>query len=528
MTKLPAPKFTLHKSACPENFWKDTCKDSNICNLLHIREHGKTLHVVNGCINLNRVQRKCMSTSDITATVLPQNCELYVVDSIVDPEDFANPISFKDTHIFVARAYGLHTSTVAPREYFNQVLTALLTMEREFKLAFVGPFGGDSNVPLKERYNAIAYARAFISQHKKDLKTSTIQDKTPICLNSNDVALDFAIGPGNFTDGGHRFIWYNSNRQRIDRFKMLVGRYTKCSTSHYSTISQTSETAVYDNLRLAYTDDDFTTGSRLLFNTEQANKAIDINEILPLAVVNTIITVYIRLSLSTHAWAHHFKKRFPSLIEFNKHATRCALEIYPSSLFSSDPAVANQLKVRATQLFTPLRTQYLDKISYGHQPKTQRFQGSLTDANFSMPVTTKPKVKQPLMDIQNTKPTSSLKRTASQNDYESQTPPSKKVDRKPEPFLSFMTKGDVDTYISQQIAIALANTKPKTPPLENDKTDDKALMPPPKALTDKYVAHFLDEQGRETKFVSCGSPGGSTATITKLNKPSSPKENESI
>jgi len=529
MTQSLAPTFTLHKSACPDNFWKDSCKDAGICNLLHIREANKTLHIVNSCINLNRVQRKCKlqtPSTDLTATTLPTNCELYIVDSIVDPEDFANQIAFKNNHIFVARSFGLHASTVAPSEYFSAILTALLTIEKEFKLAYVGPFGGESNVPQKDRYNAKAFARAFIAQHKQDLKSSALTEKTPICLNSSDVAIEYALGPVHFVDGGHRFIWSNVNRQRTDRFKMLVGRYTKCSSSHYSTLSQASSTEIFDNLRQAFTDDEFDTGSRLLFNSEQVNKMNEINEVLPLAVVNTIITIYIRLSVSTHAWSHHFKKRFPTLIDFNKHATRCALEIFPSSLFSSDPALTKQLKARTHQLFTPLYTKFTNKISYGHQPKTQRFQGSLTDTNFSMPKAVKPSTKQALMEIQNTKPTSTLKRTGSQLDFEAQ--PSKKTDRKPDPFISFTTKEELENFIKERVATTLESSKStptSTSPVQEIQTStDCTLMPPPPATQqkiqpDKYVANFVDEEGRPATFVSCGTPGGSTATITRLNNP---------
>ena len=529
MTQPSAPIFTLHKSACPDNFWKDSCKDAGICNLLHIRETNKTLHIVNSCINLNRVQRKCKlqtPSTDLTATKLPTNCELYIVDSIVDPEDFANQIIFKNNHIFVARSFGLHASTVAPSEYFTAILIALLTIEKEFKLAFVGPFGGESNVPPKDRYNAKTYANAFIAQHKQDLKTSALTEKTPICLNSSDVTVEYALGPAHFIDGGHRFIWTNVNRQRTDRFKMLVGRYTKCSSSHYSTLSQTSSTEIFDNLRQAFMDDEFDTKSRLLFNSELVNKMNETNEVLPLAVINTIITIYIRLSVSTHAWSHHFKKRFPTLIDFNKHATRCALEIFPITLFSSDPALTNHLKARTHQLFTPLYTKFANKISYGHQPKTQRFQGSLTDTNFSMPKALKPSTRQALMEIQNTKPTSALKRTTSQSDLEAQ--PSKRIDRKPDPFISFTTEEELESFIKKRVATALEDfrsTPTSTSPMQEAPTGTNcALIPPPLAaqrgiLPDKCVTNYIDDEGRSATFVSCGTTGGSTITITRLNNP---------
>ena len=383
-----SPRFILHEKACSNNFWTDTCMDSSKCCKLHIRKTGSPLRIVNCCININRVERRCKASLgedySLENTPLPSNAELFLVDSQIDPEDFGNPIKLNNSKILVARAIGLHPSTVAPITYHKKFLEGLIDLTSDNRtLVYAGPFGGHTNVEMENRFDPLP---AFKAVAKTNI---------PISLASSDISLDHNLGPQYFTSEGPHVIWTNANKQTYDRSNRIIDRYIKISDRHSAMISSENNNKHLNLVLNAYLDVHRNSGDRILYQSDSINRKSKLVDILPLAVVNNIVDTYVQLSKD-----NRFQKFCPTLASFNTLVTKHAFEILPKERFSASATAHNSFKARSQCYLGVAFSEHHHEMTYGLKPKQSlgpRFEGSMVDPGFVIP-------KLPLMNIKTTQP----------------------------------------------------------------------------------------------------------------------------
>lgn len=383
-----SPKFILHERACSNNFWTDSCIDSSRCGKLHFRKSGTSLRIINCGININRVERRCKALLGedygLENTPIPSNAELFLVDSQIDPEDFGNPIRFNNPKILVARAIGLHPSTVAPIAYHKKFLEGLIDLTSDNRtLVYAGPFGGHTNVEVENRFDPLP---AF-----KAVAKTTI----PISLASSDISLDQNIGPQYFTSEGPHIIWSNANKQTYDRSNRIIDRYIKVSDRHSAMISSENYNKHLGLVLNAYLDVHRNSGNRILYQSDSINRKSKLTDIVPLAVVNNIVDTYVQLSKD-----NRFQKFCPTLASFNTLINDHALEILPKIRFSATATAHNSFKARCQYYLGLAFSDHRHEMTYGLKPKQSlktKFEGSMVDPGFVIP-------KLPLMNLKTTQP----------------------------------------------------------------------------------------------------------------------------
>ena len=383
-----SPRFILHEKACSNNFWYDTCTDSSKCCKLHFRNSGSALRIVNCCINVNRVERRCKAQLGedygLENTPLPTNTELLLVDSQIDPEDFGNSLRFNNPKILVARAIGLHPSTVAPSAYHQKFLEGLIDIASDNRtLVYAGPFGGHTNVEMENRFDPLPAFKAIA-------KTAI-----PISLASSDISLDHNLGPQYFTSEGPHIIWTNANKQTYDRSNRILDLYIKVSDRHSAMISSENYNKHLNLVLNAYLDVHNNSGDRILYQSDSINRKSKLAEILPLAVVNNIVDTYVQLSKD-----NRFQKFCPTLAKFNTLITAHALVILPKERISASATAHNSFKARSQCYLGVAFSEHHHEVAYGLKPKLSikpRFEGSMVDRGFVIP-------KLPLMDLKTTQP----------------------------------------------------------------------------------------------------------------------------
>ena len=128
----------IHNQLCQDNFWYDTCSNRN-CPQYHIRRRGDKLILFDAAAHLNRLHRK--DNNSISNIHLPTNCELYINDMCLDPEDWGKVISFKNPNINIARSLGFHSGTSIPSGFGKEALLHFRNIYDSFPMATLGSLG---------------------------------------------------------------------------------------------------------------------------------------------------------------------------------------------------------------------------------------------------------------------------------------------------------------------------------------------------------------------------------------------------
>ena len=127
----------LKNQLCEMNFWNDSCHN-NSCPKHHIRRRNDRLVLFDTNAHLNRLSRK---DTNLPLMKIPTNCDLYINDCIVDPNDWNNPINFTNPNIQVCRSFGIHPKTLAPKAFFSRISGHLVELANEFPIGAYGPIG---------------------------------------------------------------------------------------------------------------------------------------------------------------------------------------------------------------------------------------------------------------------------------------------------------------------------------------------------------------------------------------------------
>ena len=156
---------------CFDNLWNDSCRN-NKCHRHHLRRSGDKLILFDANAHLNRLARK----TDTRTIKIPINCEIYINDCCVDPQDYGNPISFNNPNIHVCRSLGLHPYTQAPQPFFKRVFQKIIEISSTFPIATIGPFG-TTNKDLTGTYKLEELLDFLKLSKKEETTTITIYSK---------------------------------------------------------------------------------------------------------------------------------------------------------------------------------------------------------------------------------------------------------------------------------------------------------------------------------------------------------------
>ena len=126
---------------CESNFWYDSCHTFE-CKNFHIRRYGERLTLIDTNSHLNRLNRKF---GNVTIMEIPKNCDLYINDCVLDPEDWHNPILINNPNVNISRSLGFHPNTQAPQAFFSQAVRVLSEMTKFMPIQAFGPFGASHN-----------------------------------------------------------------------------------------------------------------------------------------------------------------------------------------------------------------------------------------------------------------------------------------------------------------------------------------------------------------------------------------------
>lgn len=294
-------KLALHPRLCSHNFWDNSCHSAK-CTLLHIRRPGRKLVLFNACANLHRISRK-MGSTVLASMQMPTDCELHVVDSQIDPEDFGSSLSFYSKSVYVARAIGLHPSIGAPTSYFSAFKTGLLSLDRTQSLAYTGPFGGSPSIKHEEHYDVQAMA-VSLAGDTHGLRATALGHQEEAFLQGPDLLR--LPGPALFLSAG---------RNSSEQLTTVVRTLKKCTNVFVSYNG--------DALRNSYNTREHllsvlssTPGRRCVLETASASsRSATKNDFLPLAIVNVIVDLYVNLQERRVRHAHN-RLDF-TLAEFN-------------------------------------------------------------------------------------------------------------------------------------------------------------------------------------------------------------------
>ena len=284
----------LHPGLCPKNFWDNSCTAHSDCTNLHIRQQGRRLTLFNAAANLDRIKRTIGSTT-LQHMRLPTECDFYVVDSQVDPEDFGHPFVFLSSNIFVARAIGLHPSLDAPDAYLNEMHSSLKRLDDIHALAYLGPFGSlvstsTSLDPPRGPHSALQFAKDFSSKSSARPRATCIESRDEYLLS----VLTPDSGPLNTTTGQKPFhIWKTANNVPLSHLKIIMSSL-QTSSHQYATFNSDLSTEARELLFQAISQP---AGRRCLIESDSTTMDYTSNsDLLPLSVVNTIVDLFIDFS----------------------------------------------------------------------------------------------------------------------------------------------------------------------------------------------------------------------------------------
>ena len=310
MTATPTPihkasRLVLHPMLCHKNFWSNTCTKGYNCTQLHFRRRGRKLEIFNAAANLNRIQRH-LRNSILENMEVPSDCTLYIVDSQIDPADFENPLTFVNENILVARAIGLHPSTCAPKEYYELFQTGLKHIDKHFRLAYTGPFGGATNLTKSERYNAKRMSDSFTTNTDRSTALACNDDEL-LTFHTPDREICQQLEPRYASNAN---IFKTANRNSSESL-VKVMKIVSENALAFATFDSKFTRASIDQLKMAFLAD--RTGRRCLIESDAPSATVDTGaSILPLAVVNTIVAYYIELQQDSD-----FRKLGYNLGDFN-------------------------------------------------------------------------------------------------------------------------------------------------------------------------------------------------------------------
>ena len=216
----------IHDDLCARNFWDDDCFDD--CGKLHIRRNGQKLVLFDGLCHLNRLQRK--TRSKLNSMELPHNCELFLNDCCVDPEDWGKPITFNNPNIHVARSIGLHPNTLCTGNFFKETTQHLKTIAQKFQLASIGLIGATSTIN-DDTFNY------KIQDIINVLKTNPNNHNTPIYIKSDSLDNDNHIHKAiksSLIDSP--IIWQSINRSDFKRFNNFTDQLLRQNNQYHLSI----------------------------------------------------------------------------------------------------------------------------------------------------------------------------------------------------------------------------------------------------------------------------------------------------
>ena len=352
---MNSSNLILHPKLCPRNFWDKSCESPN-CSMLHIRRPGRMLALFNTCANLHRINRK-IGKGLLSTMRMPEDCELYVVDSQIDPEDFGSSINFQSRNIFIAHAIGLHPSTGAPMEYFDEFTRHLRVLDQRHDFAYVGPFGGCPEIKAPNCCDATEMTASF-SSDRDHPRATAVGNRDELLLQAP--RHPELRGPVLFLSVGR-----NSTLQ-------LGSAHTQLTTNHKTFLSFNGESlrSSYPTRNLLMRTISKDHGRRCVLETcSTAVRHATCNDLLPLAVVNIIVDLYVKLMEESSFRALHY-----SLAEFNTHFNENGFKLVPLTCFQvyHTGAALNAMNTAIKDTLGNLYERFRRDISYGRVAQPPR------------------------------------------------------------------------------------------------------------------------------------------------------------
>lgn len=288
---------------------------------------------------------------------MPSDCELYVVDSQVDPEDFGHLLSFKDTNIYVAHAMGLHSLLRAPASYLETFHAALEKLDATHSLAYLGPFGGLNSsgaaAPACDPHSPLRFAQDFGNVKLCHLPRAT-------CVNSGDAFLLRLLTPdANYRHHGTNRpafnIWKTANS--VSRPHLEVIMRSLCGNSlQFATFNSDLSVETRDLLFHAISRP---AGRRCLIESDSTLMCYSSRrDLLPLSVVNTIVDLFVDFSRR-----ESFKSLGLTLATFNTLFVENGFDCIPKARFT-EFNTRHFARVSCTLLSGPYY-KHEDLFSYG-------------------------------------------------------------------------------------------------------------------------------------------------------------------
>lgn len=300
---------------------------------------------------------------------IPINCDLFINDCIIDPQDWTNLIHFTNPNIHICRSFGIHAKTIAPKAFFTRAANHLTDLANNYPVGAYGPFGllkspntSDSSPDFSK----------FISGHQ-NIKNN--QDIPIIISNTESDSQAHAILKQ--YELNSPIIWQNINNTSIDRFINFTKTILPTNNQYLFTINGRCLEYKYAN-QIQHIIRDKSILNQLLLGTDCPQYAANYTRQLhshPLHIANMTLELHLIL-IKSNAFKHY------TLADTNDLLTNNAFSVFPRKLF-------NNLNVRSFENYTKKTiattlNEYKSLIGYSSTQQQQK-----------TPIKTKPATKRP-------------------------------------------------------------------------------------------------------------------------------------
>lgn len=336
------------------NFWNDSCQN-NPCPKHHIRRKNDRLVLFDTNAHLNRLSRK---DANLKLMKIPTNCDLYINDCIVDPNDWNNPINFTNPNIHVCRSFGIHPKTTAPKAFFSRTSGHLVELANQFPIGAYGPIGSTN---LTDETEQSPNFEKILKDHSRIQKSSGI----PIIICNMDSDQEahqtikkLSVNP--YTP----IVWQNINNHSTERFNHFVKNILPSNEQYLFTINgKCLEYKFARTIQNSLKTKEIL--ERLLIGTDSPHYPANYYGKVystPLHIANIMLEIHLIISRSDAF------KNF-TLADTNDFFTSNAFSVFPKGLFQglNKRCFDNFIRLR----LTPTLTEYRSHIKY-LQPKINK------------------------------------------------------------------------------------------------------------------------------------------------------------
>ena len=284
---------------------------------------------------------------------IPTNCDLFINDCVIDPQDWTSLIHFNNPNIHVCRSFGIHPKTIAPKAFFTRLTYHLRDVANNFPIAGYGPFGSISTDTPEFSPDLEKLLSNY--QHIKNTLNMPI-----IISNQDSDSQTHSILKQN--EYNAPIIWQNINNNSIDRFVNFTKSILPTNDLYMFSINGRGLEYKYAN-QIQHILRDKSILKRLLLGTDCPQYAANYTRQLishPLHIANMVLELHLILIKNTA-----FKNY--SLADTNDLLTSNAFSVFPRRLF-------NDLHIRSFENYTKKTIgvtldDYKSLIGYSSVPK---------------------------------------------------------------------------------------------------------------------------------------------------------------